>query len=90
MLFFAQIKITKQLVDVIVKLIIGRSEKFKTNPHFVCVGGGGVEGGGGVSGVGDVVIRYNVNLVFTKISGSFFFIDSPMLFYRNTYVVDIC
>ena len=33
-------------------------------------------------------IRYNVNSVCTKISGScnFFFIDIPMLFFRKTYV----
>ena len=52
-MLFDQIKIPKQLVDVIDKLTIGRNEKFKTNPHFMCVcmcvwgvGGGGVGGCG--------------------------------------------
>ena len=44
-------------------------------------------------------IRYNVNLICTKNQGFvffflfffvFFFIDSPMLFFRKTYVFDIC
>ena len=36
-------------------------------------------------------IRYDVNLVCTKISRMcIFFIDSPMLFFRKTYVLDIC
>ena len=41
-------------------------------------------------------IRYNSKFVITsswsaqKIGGSLFFIDSPMLFFRKTYVVDTC
>ena len=41
-------------------------------------------------------IRYNVDLVYTKISGScfllllFFFIVIPILFLRKTYVLCIC
>ena len=34
---------------------------------------------------------YNVNLVCIKISGlCIFFIDSPMLFFKKTYFLDIC
>ena len=41
------------------------------------------------------VIRYNRKFVITSIrsvqkSACIFFIDSPMLFFRNTYVFDIC
>ena len=35
-------------------------------------------------------IRYNVNLVCAKISGSCIFIDIPMLSFRKTYVLYIC
>ena len=39
----------------------------------------------------NIKIRYNISPTCTKISGSciFFFIDSPMLFFGKTYVLDI-
>ena len=35
-------------------------------------------------------IRYNVNLVCTKISGPCIFINIPMFFFRKTYILCIC
>ena len=39
----------------------------------------------------NIKIRYNINSIFTKISGFvYFFIDSSMLLFRKAYDLDSC